>query len=784
MIQVRHGRTLVRTDLGALAAGVREFDLRDRRTSGLGTLVDGRAPRTREEVAVSPGLAGDGFGPGRRIRLGPESAREVTVVGVVRNPASLRMPQVVGMPGAILTGSSPDGATEFLVDTKGRAITWSDVEGTQRPRTLRGVARGDPGSAPGRPDSREVTEAYTSGPDAATAAFAAVVTACILLEVVLLAGPAFAVGARRQSRQLALVVATGGTPKDVRRIVLAGAGVLGFGAALAGVVLAIVLVALTLPLSSHLIGHDIGPLDVAPLDLAALLVVGSLAAMAAAFVPARHASRQDTVVALAGRRGTTRVRRGWPLGGLALMAAGTAAAFLLGRRNGGEWLVVGGTFALVAGAIMATPAVIGLLGRLGGRLPLPLRLATRDSARNRSRTTPAVAAIMGVVTGVTALAIASASDYEQSRRDYRPRRHAGTMLVTMDSESSQAVARNLVGQVRTEIPGSAPVVLPQVPSYSVTGGSRSATLVDPTCEGPDPQECSMGPDIPGAYSTSEYDGLLVADPDTLASIVGQPLTPVQRRVLAEGGVLVPYRAALHPDQTVEVATYRQDAQTSGSVAARAVRRDRLPAAVLPGTVRGDEYAILAELVASPETTKRLGLVPAVHALVVPPGDRPVSHDQEDRVAEIAQGLGASSQVYVERGFVETYTVQFLGLALLGGLLVLVGTATATALALDDARPDLATLAAVGAAPRTRRRMAMAQAAVIGLLGAVFGVLVGAVPGVSVAWPLTAGVNGRTAPVIDIPWTLLGLVVVAVPLMAVVGAGVLTRSRLPMVRRAD
>lgn len=294
----------------------------------------------------------------------------------------------------------------------------------------------------------------------------------------------------------------------------------------------------------------------------------------------------------------------------------------------------------------------------------------------------------------------------------------------------------------------------------------------------------MGPDIPGAYSTSEYDGLLVADPDTLASIVGKPLTPVQRRVLAEGGVLVPYRAALHPDQTVEVATYRQDAQTSGSVAARAVRRDRLPAAVLPGTVRGDEYAILAELVASPETTKRLGLVPAVHALVVPPGDRPVSHDQEDRVAEIAQGLGASSQVYVERGFVETYTVQFLGLALLGGLLVLVGTATATALALDDARPDLATLAAVGAAPRTRRRMAMAQAAVIGLLGAVFGVLVGAVPGVSVAWPLTAGVNGRTAPVIDIPWTLLGLVVVAVPLMAVVGAGVLTRSRLPMVRRAD
>ena len=37
-----------------------------------------------------------------------------------------------------------------------------------------------------------------------------------LLEVVLLAGPAFAVGARRQSRTLALMAATGGTPAQSR----------------------------------------------------------------------------------------------------------------------------------------------------------------------------------------------------------------------------------------------------------------------------------------------------------------------------------------------------------------------------------------------------------------------------------------------------------------------------------------------------------------------------------------------------------------------------------------
>ena len=50
-----------------------------------------------------------------------------------------------------------------------------------------------------------------------------------ILEIVLLAGTAFAVGARRQTRELGLVMAAGGTPRDVRRIVLlqglfAGAG--------------------------------------------------------------------------------------------------------------------------------------------------------------------------------------------------------------------------------------------------------------------------------------------------------------------------------------------------------------------------------------------------------------------------------------------------------------------------------------------------------------------------------------------------------------------------------
>ncbi|MGW5364805.1 FtsX-like permease family protein [Actinopolymorpha pittospori] len=788
-IPVRHGTTLVKTDLGAIAVNVREFDLRDERTTGLGTVVDGRAPKSADEVAVSPNLVDDGFGPGQRIRFGVgDDHPEMRVVGVVRNPADLSSRQLVGIPGSILRGAGGSGDTTYLIDTHGRALAWPDVQQLNTHGLVvqsRAVLQDPP---PDKMIPHLITDSYPSTPDATLVAFTILVAAAVLLEVVLLAGPAFAVGARRQSRQLALFVATGGTPKDVRRVVLAQAIVLGFGSAFLGILVAIGLVALTRPISSQLIGHDISSLRFSPLDLGALIVVGTLAALAAAYLPAHHASRQDTVVALAGRRGETRTRRGGPVLGLVLMAAGAFVVLALGRRPGGEWRVAVGTFVLVAGTIMVTPVLIGFLDRLGGRLPFSLRLATRDGARHQSRTVPAVAAIMGVVTGVTALAIGSSSDFEENRRGYEPRSAMGTMTIGLTPTATPRAADALADQVRAELPGRTALLLPSVTIYPTDPQALTAALVGPRCRAEDPYGCGVPLDTEDDESvigyTTTVDGMMVADPDLVANVLGHPLTAEQRQVLSAGGVLVPSKAALYPDHTAQVATFRIRNGSDGSVTTRDVQRTRLPAAVLPATIRhSGDYTFLADLIATPQTARRLGLPTTVHSIVVPPGSPAVSADQEAQVKEIVQGLGYGSDIYVERGFVETYTIQFLGLAVLGGLLVLVGTATATALALNDARPDFATLAAVGATPRTRRRMAMAQAAVIGVLGALLGVVVGAVPGLAVTWPLTTG-EGQQTPIIAVPWTLLGIVVVGVPVLAILGAGLFTRSNLPMVRRVE
>lgn len=61
----------------------------------------------------------------------------------------------------------------------------------------------------------------------ATAGLVALIVGLGLLEVVLLAGAAFAVAARRQVRDLGLVASNGGTARHVRRIVLAQGLLLG-----------------------------------------------------------------------------------------------------------------------------------------------------------------------------------------------------------------------------------------------------------------------------------------------------------------------------------------------------------------------------------------------------------------------------------------------------------------------------------------------------------------------------------------------------------------------------
>lgn len=170
-------------------------------------------------------------------------------------------------------------------------------------------------------------------------------------------------------------------------------------------------------------------------------------------------------------------------------------------------------------------------------------------------------------------------------------------------------------------------------------------------------------------------------------------------------------------------------------------------------------------------------------------------EQGERDLEAAAvAVERRSEVYVERGYEGAGEVMLVQLVLggLGAVLMLGGTLTATFLALSDARPDLTTLAAVGASPGLRRGVAAAYALVVGVVGALLGALAGLVPGIAVTYPLTgdswltADADGEPLPdqFLEIPWLLVAAVVIGLPLLTAAVVALTARSSTPLLARQD
>jgi putative ABC transport system permease protein len=194
-------------------------------------------------------------------------------------------------------------------------------------------------------------------------------------------------------------------------------------------------------------------------------------------------------------------------------------------------------------------------------------------------------------------------------------------------------------------------------------------------------------------------------------------------------------------------------------------------------------------VLSAQAATDLGVTPEEDGILI---DGEITGAQEQDVNEALLALDAEASMYVERGYQnddETVIIQLV-LGALAAVLMLGGTLTATFLSLSDARPDLATLSAVGASPRSRRAVAASYALVIALVGAVLGVGVGLIPGIAVTYPLTGASwvqemdPSLPSHFLAVPWLLIGSLVIALPVVTALLVALFTRSRLPMVARID
>lgn len=777
-----------------IRASILGVDGRETLTRPMLALESGRWPAAAGEVLATPAGVALGLPASGTFALTLDSATgakpadiTVTVVGRATAQTIHGKVDLVTLP-ATVSAALPGQSAGFLVD-RAAPVTWQDV----RRLNTYGLTVASRAVYLRPPPRAEVDPSvYSSGASNNGSTLVVLLLALgIFIETTLLAGPAFAVSAASQRHSLALAASNGAQARQLRRSVLGQALVLGILAAVASVALGIAAARAAIAAwTLHEPSFDAGPFEVPWAQVLAILGCATVAAVVAALLPARGMSRLDIAAVLSGRGGAGRARRGLPVVGALVMAAGAATCIGGVLSDGHETQVAGGAFVLVLGALMVIPIVLSAVGRLGSRLALPLRLATRDSSCQRGRATPAVAAIMAAVAGLTALSIGFASDTEQSDREYLPQAPMGQGLIRVNPAEASAMTSLVqqadpslsvrpLGQVDLGMRGDVLQIFQAVPAGC---SERSSLHIDPALK-----------DTAGAVSCAQLGTSTFSDRGAVAVLPSElaaealRLTAAQRRVLETGGMLVASRSVLRGGRVHFIRATQRAADDPPS--ARVTGHQSVTAAVVPlsawqvGFPQSSFGAVI-----TPATASSLGWGYVVSQLSVVSHSGSISQASQQRVNDL---LDAETVLYVERGFQRDNRIMAL-LFGIAGLLVLVAALISTALSLAESGADMSTLAAVGATRRTRRAFAGGQALVVCLVGCLLGVVVGLVPGIAVARPLTRTVSAELVgaamhkvvrgPYVNIPWWQLACLVVGVPLLAAAVSAFAVRRAPVMVRR--
>ncbi|MFD7746765.1 FtsX-like permease family protein [Streptomyces sp. NPDC059698] len=824
----------VTTRHGIADTEISELRLFDPMVRGRIELTDGAYPRKRNEIAATTAFAdASGLSIGDTVTVrGPEQT--YTLTGTVELPADLRADSLYALPGSVIAPwqktadrdrtilpPQPSDPKWLVKGPPGAGVTWQDILAANEMGVVvksRQVALDPP------PDS-EVPMAGTSlGYSTATETTAAVLTvaAMAVLEIVLLAGPAFAVGARRSRRQLGLVGSCGGSRSQVRAVVLAGGAVIGGIGAVAGVGAGFGLTALFRPMIEDYTGSRFGELTVRPWEILGIAALGLVTGVLAALAPAIVAGRQSVLESLTGRRGARRGSRVLPVIGLIALTAGVGVA-VYGGVAGDTAFVAGGSVLAELGVLGCIPVIVGFLGRLGRSLPLTPRIALRDAARNRGRTAPAVAAVMAAVAGSVAIATYTSSSAAEQAYDYVPNMTPGTLALTATDLGADAE----LPRSRTAVEQNYPVIGKAADFGRVWAGSDCSVhrreegdcgeleLVKPSGEGHtcplkgegakelalrlsadehkrvmNSPACMDENYTTVAFGTAEHK-IVIGGADVLDTYVKLDDPAAAKALEAGTPVLLNSAYAKNGEVTLK-ATHAYSDQDGKNRARRpgAARTttDRLKVYVAP-----DRYAATPgiRMVMPRKTAERLGLHVEDYGSFYTLGREATDAERQAAYAALAQAGNKAYLMASDEEFRTEDDTILLILALFAGVVTLGAAAITTGLSKADAEADLTTLSAVGAPPGLRRSLSGFQCLVVALTGVLLGTAAGLVP--AIALRLTdlraALAEMRADPMqsaytpIVMPWETVGLLALAVPVLAGLLAAALTGSRQRLTRRA-
>lgn len=785
-------------------------------------LLEGRAPERDRELVISPALADElGLAIGDAVSTQPDGV-ERTIVGLGRSAHDANDVLRVFGTMAGLDAEAEEvlafGATYYALDA---ALSWDDVQALNEQgliATSRDIVLGGgpyPGAVPEDP------LASFFGFQGQFLALAAMVGAFLLLQVVLLAGAAFMVGARQQQRSLAVLASVGGDRRLMRAVVTSGGVVLGAVGSLIGVAFGIGAAAVLMEVTRTGSALQYPGFHIEPLMIAAIVVVATGAGWLAAVVPSRIATRVDIVAALRGARrppvvgaGARRAATAILVLGAAVLASGGVLLVVLRTLEEYPPLADGIAVAAIAlgavilqlGAVLALPMVLRAVARATSSARTAVRLAARDSARNSGRTVPVAAAVMTTVFLASFLMSVFGAVQLENEKWYAPQAPLGSVVMSArdvdpitdeispidDLDALLAGVGEIAGAPATLVQGvyvrdywidpRTGESLPPPEGASVLTVGIDEDAVCPAFFGPpldatadelaafdaaaleDPR-CAPGVDA-GLFWTNPLlgDSIRVGTASELEAATGMQLSNESRTALEAGGVV-----ALHPAYAIDGEAELRwiDAERFTSSGLHAQRLEAVRSETLTAVVQEPPTAVRGALLMSPETARSLELEVTPLSAIAYPDEMPGTRE-ESALLELSRDLTGDPwglQSVAESGPDDIVGVAAWVLVGVSGAIALTASAIAIGLARIDGRRDEAILGAMGATRRLRRAVSFWQAVLLAGIGAVVGAGLALLAAGALALP------GGPMPFAP-PLLQLGIAALGVPLVIAVGAWLL------------
>jgi putative ABC transport system permease protein len=699
-------------------------------------LASGRYPTTRDEVALTSGLAqlygvhtGDTW-----TALG----KRWQVVGEIRSPTDLNSALALVAAGSI---AQPATVTVLFDATPEQLASFRPPKAYYS--TLIPSLQSLPAS------SFDVGE------------FIVLVSATFgMLFIGLIAVAGFTVMGRRRTRAIGVLGALGAAESKVRLVLLVNGFVVGSIAMVLGGVVGLTAWWLYAPHQQSSVGHVVNPASIPWWLVITALLLAPVTATLAAWRPARALARMPVVAALSGRPNEPHASRRNAAIGAAVLGVGVLLTFAGSGKAGGGGGSGAGVLTVLLGIVLACVGlflvsqwVVAQLGRVAAHAPLSARIALRDLARYRSRSGAALGAICLAIVMTAVVVIASTARF---------------------SDPFDYVGPNLASNVVQ--------VYPPLPSGSVTFA--------PCPTG----ECTQKPS-PVAHPTETFFATAKEISRTIGATSSLTLyqadASLVRTTSGRGfsGQVYVATPALLAHYGIAPGSIRPDAMVLSS-------RPTLPGAGGLALIYGEGnnagpgqygpcppgYCVPNPVVqaesklppgtSAPNTVLTMHAVRSLHLrlssaqAIVLTTHSALTTQQKNAARVIAASTGAAgASIETASSFASLNEV--LGWAILLGLLVALGVLAMTVgLIRAETSSELRVLTAAGAAPRTRRALTSVTAAALGFVGAVLGIvtaylLVGAFLADNFSDNLSELTN-------NLPIRPLGAFVLGLPLLAAAG----------------